>query len=117
MKPPSVPPPDATTKAWWEATEQHRLTVQECAACGTRQHPPRPVCLHCGDLERLQLTDASGMGKVDSYTVVHRAPSPDLEVPYVIARVRLDEGVILLTRLEGADPDGWCIGDRVSVDW
>jgi uncharacterized protein len=48
---------------------------------------------------------------------VHRAPVRDLDVPYVIARVRLDEGPILLTRLEGRDPDSWRIDDRVTVDW
>jgi uncharacterized protein len=117
MKPPTVPAPDANTAGWWAATEEHRLTIQECAACDRRQHPPRNLCRHCGDTERLRLVDASGRGEVDSYTVVHRAPTPDLEVPYVIARVRLDEGVVLLTRLEGAEPDSWRIGDRVAVDW
>ncbi|MBX6751303.1 MAG: OB-fold domain-containing protein, partial [Micromonosporaceae bacterium] len=54
---------------------------------------------------------------VDSFTVVYRAPAPDLTVPYVIARVRLDEGVVCLTRLTSADPEAWRIGDRVTVDW
>lgn len=117
MKPPTVPAPDSTTAGWWEATREHRLTVQECAGCGVRQHPPREVCTGCGDTARLRLADATGAGTVDSYTVVHRAPVPDLDVPYVIARVRLDEGVLLLTRLEGVEPDGWRIGDRVTVAW
>lgn len=117
MWPPTVPQPDVTTAAWWQATTEHRLTVQECEACGSRQHPPRALCIRCGDTGRLRLTDAAGTGQVDTYTVVHRAPSPDLEVPYVIARVRLDEDVVLLTRLEGAEPDAWRIGDRVAVAW
>ena len=61
--------------------------------------------------------DATGAGTVDSFTVVHRAPRPEADVPYVIARVRLDVGVVLLTRLEGREPDHWSIGDAVRVEW
>jgi hypothetical protein len=117
MNLPPVPAPDAVTAGWWEATREHRLTVQRCGACSRAQHPPRSVCIHCGRTDALRLDDAAGTGVVDSFTVVHRAPFPDLEVPYVIARVRLDEGVICLTRLTNADPDSWRIGDRVRVDW
>lgn len=112
-----VPAPDAITADWWAATREHRLTVQRCSACAGAQHPPRSVCIHCGRTDTLRLQDAAGTGVVDSFTVVYRAPAPDLEVPYVIARVRLDEGVICLTRLTNADPNAWRIGDRVVVDW
>ena len=112
-----VPAPDAVTAGWWAATREHRLTVQRCAACAAAQHPPRSVCIHCGRSDALRLDDAAGTGVVDSFTVVYRAPAPELEVPYVIARVRLDEGVICLTRLTNADPDAWRIGDRVTVEW
>jgi uncharacterized OB-fold protein len=118
MKPVEVPPADELTAGWWDATREGRLTVQVCGACAGAQHPPRAVCISCGRTDDLPLRDATGRGVVDSFTVVHQAPVKDLEVPYVIARVRLDEGPILLTRLEGrADPDSWQIDDRVSVDW
>lgn len=117
MKAPSVPPADVVTAGWWDATREHRLTVQRCAECSGVQHPPRALCIHCGRTDTLRFDNAAGTGVVDSFTVVHRAPFPDVEVPYVIARVRLDEGVICLTRLEKADPDSWRIGDRVVVDW
>jgi len=117
MAPPEVPPPDDITAPWWEATKDHRLLVQTCTACGTAQHPPRGVCIGCGSTEHLEWREAAGTGVVDSFTVVHRAPRPGLEVPYVIARVRLDEGVILLTRLVDRDPEEWRIDDRVRVDW
>lgn len=118
MRPVDVPPADEMTAGWWDATREHRLTVQACSACDGVQHPPRAVCIQCGRTDRLVLREATGSGVVDSCTVVHRAPAADLEVPYVIARVRLDEGVVLLTRLEGReDPDGWRIGDPVTVDW
>lgn len=111
--PPEVPQPDEMTAAWWDATREHRLTVQECAVCGHHQHPPRAVCTGCGATEHLNQVDATGKATVDTFTVVHRAPRADVETPYVVARVRLAEGPILLTRL----PREPAIGDAVTVAW
>ena len=112
---PDVPAPDDVTADWWDATREHRLTVQGCSACGHVQHPPRALCISCGSLADLTLLPTSGRAVVDAWTVVHRAPRPDVEAPYVVARVRLDEGPILLTRLLGGHT--WTIGDEVVVDW
>lgn len=111
--PAEVPPADELSAPWWEATREHRLTVQSCG-CGHVQHPPRGLCTSCGSTERLEQVDAAGAGTVDSFTVVHRAPRPGAEAPYVVARVRLAEGPLLLTRLPLQD---WTIGDPVAVDW
>lgn len=113
--PGEVPAPDEVTAAWWEATREHRLTVQSCASCDHVQHPPRALCTQCGSTDSQRLLPAAGTGTVDTFTVVHRAPRPDVEAPYVIARVQLDEGPILLTRL--VDERDWTIGDPVTVDW
>lgn len=110
----NVPPPDEVTAQWWDATRQHRYTVQTCDGCGHVQHPPKAVCVHCGSMSSLRFTPASGSGVVDTFTVVHRAPRPDLATPYTIARIRLAEGPIVLTRLDGTD---WAIGTRVTVHW
>jgi uncharacterized OB-fold protein len=111
-----VPVPDEITAPWWEATKEHRLTLQTCQRCAQVQHPPRALCVHCGS-DELDWTLSEGSGVVDSFTVVHRAPRPDLTVPYVIARVRLAEGVILLTRLHEREPGDWRIDDPVRVAW
>jgi len=113
---PDVPAPDEVTAPWWEATREHRLLLQTCARCARVQHPPRALCVHCGSDEP-DWSASGGRGAVDSFTVVHRAPRPDLAVPYVIARVRLAEGAVLLTRLQEREPDAWRIGDPVRVAW
>ncbi|MER5458022.1 OB-fold domain-containing protein [Micromonospora sp. NPDC002389] len=118
--PPEVPPADDLTEGWWQATRDHRLVVQECTGCGHRQLPPRAVCTRCGATAGLGFTEAGGDGQVDTYTHVHRPPRRDLAAPYTVARVRLAEGPLLLTRLVTDDPDDlddWRIGDRVRVDW
>jgi uncharacterized OB-fold protein len=66
-------------------------------------------------MDALGLVPASGDGVVDSWTVVHRPPQPGVDVPYTVARIRLSEGPVMLTRLEGEGP--LAIGDPVQVQW
>ncbi len=109
-------PPDGVTAPWWEATRERRLTVQRCRTCGTAQHHPRPLCTTCGGGD-LTFEDAAGTGTVHTFTVVHRAPVPDRDVPYVVAIVTLDEGVRLLTELVDVDPDAVRCEQPVTVRW
>lgn len=113
----SAAPPDEVTAPWWEATREHRLLLQTCTDCDGVQHPPRSLCARCGSTGSLGWREASGAGVVDTFTAVHRSPDPDAPVPYVIARVRLREGPLLLTRLEAAPVEAWAIDDPVSVAW
>lgn len=121
---PLVPAPaTATTAGWWQATRERRLVVQACDACGHRQHHPRAICLGCGATDALGFVAATGRGRIVSHTVVHRSPAPELGgEPYLLALVRLDEGVDLLTHVRGTGVD---LADRsldlcdrpVVVDW
>lgn len=111
-----VPPSDALTQPWWDATREHRLLLQECHACNHRQHYPRYVCTSCGATD-LGWAPSTGAGAVDTYTVVHRAPREGVEVPYVVARVRLEDGPVLLTNLVDVAPDQVSIGAPVTLAW
>lgn len=110
-----VPPADEVTAPWWDSTREHRLTVQTCTSCQQVQHPPRAVCTGCSSMDHLTFIDAAGTAQVDACTTIHRAPRTGLEVPYTVARVRLAEGPLLLSRLVGAGE--WAIGDAVRVAW
>ncbi|MEV6342741.1 OB-fold domain-containing protein [Actinoplanes sp. NPDC051851] len=77
------------------------MMLQICLTCRRFQHHPRPICLACGSSD-LSDTPAAGTGVVDSFTVIHRA-----EQPYILARVRLTEGPIVLTHLID-DPNPAC---------
>lgn len=115
--PPDLPPPaDEVTAPWWEATREHRLLVQKCDGCGHAQHPPRALCVGCGRLDPGWLP-VDGRGVIDACTVVERAPAPGFDPPYVVARVRLDEGPILLTNIVTAHPYDVQIDQTVWLDW
>src|SRR5690606_1799961 len=73
MKPVPVANPD--TAPFWEACNEERFLIQECNACGKTQFYPRALCKHCNSHD-LKWREASGRGKVKTFTVVNHAPSP-----------------------------------------
>jgi uncharacterized OB-fold protein len=97
------------SERYWEATREGVLLLKRCRDCGRTHHYPRAVCPGClsGDTEWYR---ARGRGTVYTFSVMRRA-SP----PYVIAYVTLDEGVTMMTRIVGCDPDRLAIGDAVEV--
>ena len=117
MSPVDLPPVDDVTAEWWDATRDGMLYLQTCRACGRRQHHPRSLCLTCGRTDQLSWDRASGEATIDTWTVVHRPPSPDVEAPYVVARVRLAEGLVLLTNLVDVAPDELAVGLAVQLGW
>lgn len=104
---------DPTTEPFWAACAEHRLILQRCSACGTHQHYPRPFCLAC-DGRAMVWVPAGGVGVVYALTVIRLPVIPELVPPYQLALVDLDEGVRMLTNIEGAAAR---IGDRVSLRW
>ncbi|VTU30320.1 Zn-ribbon domain-containing OB-fold protein [Variovorax sp. PBL-E5] len=100
----SLPETDGYAGAYWKAASKGQLLIQRCAACGKHQHYARPFCLACGERDPAWVP-ASGKGTVWSFTTVHRGPYEDLPTPYVVALVRLEEGVVLLSHIVDAKPD------------
>jgi uncharacterized OB-fold protein len=49
--------------------------------------------------------------------MVHRAPNPVFEAPYVIARVQLSEGPTLLTRIVDAVESDLECDQSVELQW
>lgn len=109
-------PQDAITEPWWDGTRSGRLLLQQCTACDAVQHPPRALCRGCGS-SALEWIEASGEATIDSFTVVSRQIRPEMPPPYVIARVRLPEGPLMLTNIVGADPESLCCDQAVIVGW
>jgi len=72
-------------------------------------HYPRDICPHCFSLD-LGWKEASGRGKVYTYSVMRRAPEP-----YVIAYVTLEEGIKMMTNIVDCDLDKVRIDQPVKV--
>lgn len=101
---------------FFDAAAQDRLELQRCANCATVWFYPRPACVACG-AQTYTWFAASGRGRVHSFSIVHRAPTPAFgdRVPYVVALIDLDEGPRMMTNLLGDDALAVAIGDAVEV--
>jgi uncharacterized OB-fold protein len=113
-----LPQPTADTQPYWDGLNAHRLRLQRCADCGKVRHYPRPVCDACYSM-RAEWFDASGRGRVHSWTTTHHAFHPGFkpDLPYTLLTVDLDEGVRMNAQLRGLDPAGLRIGLPVRVDF
>jgi uncharacterized protein len=103
---------DAVTQPFWEGTSQGKLLVQKCNSCTAYQHYPRALCVRCTSLN-LTMSESSGLGHIYSETTVHIAVN-DLEPPYQLAIIELDEGFRMLSRVVGKQGQ---IGSRVAVQF
>jgi uncharacterized protein len=111
-------PPAVTeeTEPYWTAAAEGRLLVERCGDCGADAFPPRGICRHCRSRATTP-TEATGRGRVYSFTVNHQRWLPDLEVPYAIVLVELDEhpGVRITGRIRGCEPDEVAVDMPVEI--
>ena len=107
---------DADNRTFWTGGEHGQLNIMHCGDCGEFTHPPRLMCRHCLS-ENMAPKSVAGTGRIDTYTINAQPWLPGLEVPFVIARVALDDapGVILTTNIVNCAPDEVNFDDRVQV--
>jgi uncharacterized OB-fold protein len=100
-----LPPMNAWSEPFWQAAREGRLIIQHCHACDRNIFYPRLACPFCF-ADQPEWIEACGRGTVYSFSVVeNNSPSAFLaDMPFVIAIVRLEEGVQLMTNLVGCDP-------------
>ncbi|MCY4425668.1 MAG: OB-fold domain-containing protein [Halieaceae bacterium] len=111
-----LPRLDSMNRDFWTGGAENELRILRCQDCAVFIHPPRPVCRNCLS-ENVAAEVVAGTGTIDTYTVNYQKWRPDLEVPFVIARVALDgvPGVILTTNIVGCSADDVDVGQRVRV--
>jgi uncharacterized OB-fold protein len=95
-----------------QALDQGRFLIQQCGACGRHVYFPREVCPHCGALGPAWVAPAGG-GTVAAVTTLHR--KAELGGDYNVCLVELDEGVRLMSRVEGLAPAAVTVGLRVQA--
>jgi uncharacterized OB-fold protein len=111
-----LPQPTRISAPFWRAAAEGRLLLQFCRPCRSFIYYPRPFCPSCWR-EDLEWREASGRGRVYTYTVVRRAATPAFadKVPYVLAIVELEEGPRMVTNIVGCRPEEVRVGMPVRA--
>jgi uncharacterized OB-fold protein len=102
------------TSAFWTGGAHGELRITRCQACGWWLHPPAPVCRRCHG-RQIEAEATSGRATVRSFTVNRYAWTAELQPPYFLAEVELEEqpGLRLLTSI--VDCEDVQIGMPVQV--
>lgn len=97
-------------------SDKPRLYAQRCSNCSEAfSSLSRVYCANCGK-ETMQRMLLSTSGTIYTYTVVHQPLRGSLmEPPYVIAQVRMPEGVSIQTIMTDIEPDRMKIGMEVEI--
>jgi len=94
------------------ALARGELLIARCTACAACQPGMRMVCAACGGTA-LARVPAAGGATVYSATTVRRRPEQGGD--YNVSIIELDEGVRLMSRVEGIAADAVRIGMRVTA--
>jgi uncharacterized protein len=100
----------------WASMKARKLQLQRCDPCGHFRYPPAPVCPQCLSA-RATWTAVSGKGTVLSWVVFHKKYFDDHVPPYNSVAVQLEEGPIIVTQLQGPEPEGSWIGETVELEY
>jgi uncharacterized OB-fold protein len=102
---------------FWEGTREKKVLLQYCPRTKQYQYYPRPVSLFTGRRD-LEWREVSGHGEIFSYTVARLGNGPFRgHEPYVIALVRLLEGVNVMAHVVRCDLDAIKVGMKVVPFW
>jgi uncharacterized OB-fold protein len=91
-----------------EALKQGKLLGLKCSSCRAITTPPRFSCGQCGSTQ-LVVAELSGLGQIESFTVIRAAPEPFL-APYIVCMVKLLEGPRLMGNLTNVAADAINLG-------
>ena len=109
----TLPVIDVVSRPFWDGARAGKLRIQRCPVTGRHQWYPRAHSIHApGAIP--EWVDASGRGKIFSFSTIHRGNGP-IEAPYVCALILLEEGVLMLSRIDGVADEDFRIGMPVEV--
>jgi uncharacterized OB-fold protein len=93
-----------------------QLIGNQCTCCGEVFFPSNPVCVNCQN-PNMKSIKLNRIGKIWTYTTVMLAPPKWYKgpVPFDLGYVELPEGIRIWTRLLGAEPGTFKIGQEVEL--
>jgi len=111
-----LPVPNLDSQPFWEGCKRHELLIPRCRRCGNYHFYPRFFCPKCVS-NNLEWVKVGGRGKVYTFTIIERAGMAafEEEVPYILALVQLEEGVLMMSNIVGCQLDKIEIGMDVQV--
>lgn len=107
-----------TPRFWREIKARYALQGVQCGNCQAIMFPTRTLCPTCrhesaGKLAPYKL---SGLGKVEAVTTVHTPPAGfELQAPYLLAIVRLEEGPAVTAQIVDTKPGNVNVGTPVKA--
>jgi uncharacterized OB-fold protein len=113
-----LPVVDDLNRPFWEGCRSGTLVVQACRSCTRLRYPITPVCPRCTGRE-WSWQPLTGTGAVYTFAVFRHAYNDAWRdrVPYTVAIVELDEGVMMIGDLVEIAPKDVYVGLRVRVDF
>ena len=96
--------------------EVPHLIASRCKSCGDISFPPKIFCGKC-EGEDIEMIPLSNKAKIYSYTIVRQMAMPGVEVPYVLAIVKVPEDpqLLIATQIAGCEPEDVKIGMDVEM--
>jgi uncharacterized protein len=98
---------------FWEGVKAGKLLFQKCRHCGTLRQPPGPMCSNCQSLDWAP-HESRGRGVVAAWIVSKHPTVPD-ENPRIVVLIELEDGVRMVSNLQGMDLDDVGLGLPVEV--
>ena len=107
-----------TPRFWREIEERYTLKGVQCGNCQSILFPSRTLCPKCRHASYGKLTPhrLSGRGVIETFTTVHAPPAGfELQAPYTLALIKLEEGPRITAQIVDTKPDAVAAGTPVRV--
>lgn len=88
---------DGETGAWW-------LLGSRCSRCAEVVFPSMNDCPNCVSHDTMRPHRIRGRGRVRDFVLVHRG-AKGFAVPYVQSFIKLDDGPVIYSTIDGGDPE------------
>ena len=104
------------SKAFWDATKEHKFLIQHCKDCDSNIFYPRRDCPECWS-NNLDWIEAGGQGTVYSFSITYEGVEEKFvaDLPIILAWVDLPEGPRINTNIINCEPEDVSIDMPVEV--
>ncbi len=106
--------PQTQIKQFWDNLAQNKFTTTKCPRCGVLW-PPKSTCPQCG-AKAAEWIELKGTGEIYAKTLVGAAPPAYKKLlPYILAVGKLEEGILVVARVENSKFEDLKIGTPINI--